>query len=472
MVQGTKGKVYNRLKKEGISMLKRMISFMVSVLMIFASWQRVTAQNATLKASHFKSDRVDLKWNAFGKKYTIYRKTGKTYKKIATTKATHYTDRKLDDRKSYTYFVKAGQLKSNSVTKRYSHVTFAKEKTLWDHNMSKAHKKAVSDYAAQFVNTKLQKGMPTAIRLAQAARCVYKQAYYEQNYKYHTSVSYGPVKYHKADCGGYAALFKALCDAMKIDCWVVQPGINVDKVLTAHIFNLVKYQGKWYEVDAEDGILEFEDGDWLSKVNKKGKWVYKDAFEKAVKKEKANVDTSIKVQHIPYVEPTYKGYDDEYANMYLLNSGSVDAATYDEALSYFQGYFKLMSSNGKGAFATSYQKLGAQWQTTMQLFAQKNSSELAQFNEALNLYKSVTAEHHRPDEDVTLIIDHLNDWNGSTRLTLRLNYEEYSNYRVECVFDINGNIVSREGNPERTLNEIKETLHMNTDEEETIIDED
>ena len=469
MVQGTKGKVYNRLKKEGISMLKRMISFMVSVLMIFASWQRVTAQNATLKASHFKSDRVDLKWNAFGKKYTIYRKTGKTYKKIATTKATHYTDRKLDDRKSYTYFVKAGQLKSNSVTKRYSHVTFAKEKTLWDHNMSKAHKKAVSDYAAQFVNTKLQKGMPTAIRLAQAARCVYKQAYYEQNYKYHTSVSYGPVKYHKADCGGYAALFKALCDAMKIDCWVVQPGINVDKVLTAHIFNLVKYQGKWYEVDAEDGILEFEDGDWLSKVNKKGKWVYKDAFEKAVKKEKANVDTSIKVQHIPYVEPTYKGYDDEYANMYLLNSGSVDAATYDEALSYFQGYFKLMSSNGKGAFATSYQKLGAQWQTTMQLFAQKNSSELAQFNEALNLYKSVTAEHHRPDEDVTLIIDHLNDWNGSTRLTLRLNYEEYSNYRVEYVFDINGNIVSREGNPERTLNEIKETLHMNT---ETIIDED
>ena len=453
-------------------MLKRMSSFMVSVLMIFASWQRVTAQNATLKASHFKSDRVDLKWNAFGKKYTIYRKTGKTYKKIATTKATHYTDRKLDDRKSYTYFVKAGQLKSNSVTKRYSHVTFAKEKTLWDHNMSKAHKKAVSDYAAQFVNTKLQKGMPTAIRLAQAARCVYKQAYYEQNYKYHTSVSYGPVKYHKADCGGYAALFKALCDAMKIDCWVVQPGINVDKVLTAHIFNLVKYQGKWYEVDAEDGILEFEDGDWLSKVNKKGKWVYKDAFEKAVKKEKANVDTSIKVQHIPYVEPTYKGYDDEYANMYLLNSGSVDAATYDEALSYFQGYFKLMSSNGKGAFATSYQKLGAQWQTTMQLFAQKNSSELAQFNEALNLYKSVTAEHHRPDEDVTLIIDHLNDWNGSTRLTLRLNYEEYSNYRVEYVFDINGNIVSREGNPERTLNEIKETLHMNTDEEETIIDED
>lgn len=472
MVQGTKGKVYNRLKKEGISMLKRMISFMVSVLMIFASWQRVTAQNATLKASHFKSDRVDLKWNAFGKKYTIYRKTGKTYKKIATTKATHYTDRKLDDRKSYTYFVKAGQLKSNSVTKRYSHVTFAKEKTLWDHNMSKAHKKAVSDYAAQFVNTKLQKGMPTAIRLAQAARCVYKQAYYEQNYKYHTSVSYGPVKYHKADCGGYAALFKALCDAMKIDCWVVQPGINVDKVLTAHIFNLVKYQGKWYEVDVGYGTLEFEDGDWLSKVNKKGKWVYKDAFEKAVKKEKANVDTSIKVQHIPYVEPTYKGYDDEYANMYLLNSGSVDAATYDEALSYFQGYFKLMSSNGKGAFATSYQKLGAQWQTTMQLFAQKNSSELAQFNEALNLYKSVTAEHHRPDEDVTLIIDHLNDWNGSTRLTLRLNYEEYSNYRVEYVFDINGNIVSREGNPERTLNEIKETLHMNTDEEETIIDED
>ncbi|BBH26936.1 hypothetical protein SG0102_18700 [Intestinibaculum porci] len=206
-------------------------------------------------------------------------------------------------------------------------------------------------------------------------------------------------------------------------------------------------------------------------MNKKGKWVYKDAFEKAVKKEKVNVDTSIKVQHIPHVEPTYKGYDDEYANMYLLNWGSVDAATYNDALSYFQGYFKLMSSKGKSAFAASYQKLGTQWQTTVQLFAQKNSSELAQFNEAVNLYKSVTAEHHSPDDDVTLIIDHLNDWNGSTRLTLRLNYEEYSNYRVEYVFDINGNIVSREGNPERTLNEIKETLHMNTDEEETIIDE-
>jgi hypothetical protein len=99
---------------------------------------------------------------------------------------------------------------------------------------------------------------------------------------------------------------KALCDAMKIDCWVVQPGINVDKVLTAHIFNLVKYQGKWYKVDVGYGTLEFDDGDWLSKVNKKGKWVYKDAFEKAVKKDKSNIDTSIKVQHIPYVEPTYK----------------------------------------------------------------------------------------------------------------------------------------------------------------------
>ena len=131
-----------------------------------------------------------------------------------------------------------------------------------------------------------------------------------------------------------------------------------------------------------------------------------------------------------------------------------------------------MSSNGKGAFATSYQKLGAQWQTTMQLFAQKNSTELAQVNEALNLYKSVTAEHHRPDDEVTLMINHLNDWNGSTRLTLRLNYKEYSSDCVEYVFDINGNIVSREGNPEQALNEIKETLHMNTDEEETIIDED
>lgn len=452
-------------------MMKRMISFMISALLIGTSWSSVSAYNATLKASHFKSDRCDLKWNAFGKTYTIYRKAGKTYKKIATTKATHYTDRKLDDRKSYTYFVKAGQVKSNRVTKRYSHVTFAKEKTLWDHNMSKAHKKAVSDYAAQFVNTKLQKGMPTAIQLALAARCVYKQASYEQYIKHHTSVSYGPVKYHRADCGGYAALFKALCDAMKIDCWVVQPGVNVDKELTAHIFNLVKYQGKWYKVDVGDGILEFEDGDWLSKVNKKGKWVYKDAFEKAVKKDKSNIDTSIKVQYIPHVEPTYKGHDDEYAAMYLLNRGSVDAATYNDVLSYFQGYFKMMSSNGKGAFATSYQKLGAQWQTTMQLFAQKNSSELAQVNEAVSLYKSVTAEHHRPYDEVTLTINHLNDWNGSTRLTLRLNYEEYSSNCVEYVFDINGNIVSREGNPKEALNEIKETLHMNTDEEETIIDE-
>lgn len=107
----------------------------------------------------------------------------------------------------------------------------------------------------------------------------------------------------------------------------------------------------------------------------------------------------------------------------------------------------------------------------MQLFARKNSTELSQFDEVVNLYIFVTGEHHRPDEDVTLIIDYLNDQNGLTCLTLRLNYEEYSNDCVGYVFDINGNIVSREGNPELTLNEIKETLHMNTDEEETIINE-
>lgn len=69
----------------------------------------------------------------------------------------------------------------------------------------------------------------------------------------------------------------------------------------------------------------------------------------------------------------------------------------------------MISSNSKRAFATSYQKSGAQWQAIMQLFARKNSTELSQFDEVVNLYIFVTGEYHRPDEDVTLIIDYLND---------------------------------------------------------------
>lgn len=456
-------------------MKKRLVSLLISTMMITSTISGVTAKSATLKASAFKSNSVHLKWNAFGSNYTIYRKSGKSYKKLKATKACSYIDHKLDDRKTYQYFIKSGKQKTNTVEKKYSHVTFAKEKTLWDHSMTKDHKKLVSDYAAKFVNTKIQKGMPTAVKLALAVETVAKQASYDQNYKYATSVSYGPVKYHRADCGGYAALFKALCDAMKIDCWIVQPGINEDHQLTAHIFNLVKYQGKWYQVDAEDAMLEFMDGDWLAKVNKKGKWIYKDLFEKAVKKEGVNVDTSIKVQHIPYVQATYKGSDDEYANTYLQNRGSAEAPTYNDAIAYIQGYFRLMQSNKNSDFAKPFKALSNQFHTTMQLFAQKNSTELNQFNEIVNLYKSVTDENHRfPQEDVYFDITHLNDWNGSTRLKLRFNYEEYSNYNIEYIFDINGKIIKREGNPERTLNEIKETLHMNTDDEETetIIDED
>ncbi len=444
-------------------MKKKILSLLVAGAMIGALYMPVEAKTATLKASHFKSDQVTLSWNKFGKNYTIYRKTGKTYKKLTTTHSCSYTDHKLSDKVTYTYQVKSGNTKTNTVSNKYSHVSFAKEKTLWENGMSKDKKKLVSDFAARFINEKIKPGMSPIIKLEIAGKVVGDQASYEQNYKYATSYSYGPVKYHKADCGGYAALFKALCDAMKIGCWVVQPGFDESRELTAHIFNLVKYKGKWYAADAE-GSFSFQSGGWLNKVNKKGKWIYKDTFAKVVKKYHLNVATNIRVQHIPHVTDYYNGNDDSYGSIYVDDETTQIGPSYEESLTPFNDYYRFMIGKNNTPFLKTLSKQKKQFDQANQLFVKKNAAVMAKFNEVLNLYKKVQKNGNGPLDhsvDVYFEVKKLNQMNHATRFTIYLNspYDDLS-----ITYNINGDIVKRVGNYDKIKNQIKKALHIDDDD--------
>lgn len=449
--------------------MKKIGAVLLSTLMItsMAGPQPVSAQTARLKASHFKSDSLKLKWNSFGSTYAIYRSAGKKFKKIATTKALSFTDHKLDDRKTYTYKVKSGKVTSNSVEKVRSHVTFSKEKTLWDANMTKKHKKAVSNYAASFVNTKIQKGMPTLVKIGIAADTIGKRVKYSENAKYSTSVAYGPVAYRVADCGGYASLFKALCDAMNIGCWVIQPRIDPDDHLSsAHIFNLLKVHGKWYAVDVEFYYLSMmfdSDGRWINKVNKKGKWIYDKKFASDIKKAGLYYSTASKTQHIPHVSKTYNGIDKEYAETYIdSRSGSHSMTlydrTYDSCLKNISSYYHYLGQDANSPFGRKISKESTLVSHALQSFAKKNPEIINNFKELTDLYNKNKPKKDNSDQLVDFSIKHLNN-----ARKLKISIEFHSDYQI--TFDQNGHVSKNKGY-DRVKNDLEPA-----DEEEEIIDE-
>lgn len=63
----------------------------------------------SLKMSANSATAIKLSWSSGGKAtgYEVYRLTGKSYKKVGTTKSTTYTDKKLGNSKSYQYKVRA-----------------------------------------------------------------------------------------------------------------------------------------------------------------------------------------------------------------------------------------------------------------------------------------------------------------------------------------------------------------------------
>ena len=67
-------------------------------------------------------------------------------------------------------------------------------------------------------------------------------------YKVHTT--WAALVNHYATCWGYAHAFKALCDAMGLNCYYVVQNDAVDTTVT-HTWNVVQVDGQWYIVDVQ-----------------------------------------------------------------------------------------------------------------------------------------------------------------------------------------------------------------------------
>ncbi|MGN1089692.1 MAG: transglutaminase domain-containing protein [Huintestinicola sp.] len=78
----------------------------------------------------------------------------------------------------------------------------------------------------------------------------------------HGNTIYGALCDGYAQCEGYAFAFDYLCSLADIDCFTVS-GTNMDG--DSHSWNIVKLDGKWYNVDCtwDDPILEQENKDFI-----------------------------------------------------------------------------------------------------------------------------------------------------------------------------------------------------------------
>ena len=71
--------------------------------------------------------------------------------------------------------------------------------------------------------------------------------------KHYANTAWGALVYKQAQCSGYARAVKAMCDALKIDCYYVHASKTASN--PEHQWNIVKIKGKWYIFDAQAGII-------------------------------------------------------------------------------------------------------------------------------------------------------------------------------------------------------------------------
>jgi len=63
----------------------------------------------------------------------------------------------------------------------------------------------------------------------------------------------GPLVHHSAVCGGYASVFKLLCDQIGISCFVLHGPTKTAKGWEKHAWNVVWLKGAFYHIDAAYG---------------------------------------------------------------------------------------------------------------------------------------------------------------------------------------------------------------------------
>lgn len=122
--------------------------------------------------------------------------------------------------------------------------------SIYGSSLNQAQLDAVAQVVSDFVYNHITEGMNEEQKIREAHTYLFKNVSYAETWKENSAnTAYGALVNHTAQCSGYARAFKALCDAMGIECYYVHADENA--INPSHQWNIVKYNGQYYHMDVQ-----------------------------------------------------------------------------------------------------------------------------------------------------------------------------------------------------------------------------
>ena len=113
---------------------------------------------------------------------------------------------------------------------------------------------AVAQVAADFATNYIKDGMSDNDKIREMNTYLFKTVSYAEDWsKNSANTAYGALINHTAQCSGFARAFKALCDAVGIECYYVEADQYAWN--PNHQWNIVKYNGQYYHMDVQENAL-------------------------------------------------------------------------------------------------------------------------------------------------------------------------------------------------------------------------
>lgn len=109
---------------------------------------------------------------------------------------------------------------------------------------------AVAQSVSDFVNRYIKDGMNEEQKIRAIHTYLFQNVSYAETWSQNSAnTTYGALVNHTAQCSGYARAFKAMCDAVGIECYYVHA--NADAINPNHQWNIVRYNGQYYHIDVQ-----------------------------------------------------------------------------------------------------------------------------------------------------------------------------------------------------------------------------
>lgn len=197
--------------------------------------------------------------NAVG--YEIYRASSLkgSYKRIAVTTGTTYTNKSLSASKTYYYkvraYVKSGSKKIYSNYSTKVKVTTPKNlleyyKSIQGSSLSKAKQKKLDTKVKSIIKDIIKDGMTDLDKANAIYNYILDNVEYEPrgwqiNYANH---AYGALVNGRAQCSGYSRAMTLLCAKAGIECLYVK---HVNPAESGHKWNMININGQYYHLEVQ-----------------------------------------------------------------------------------------------------------------------------------------------------------------------------------------------------------------------------